>query len=426
MWLDDPLSSLQATLAHATATIPHYREHPAYAAPLESLADLARLPFIHPDEYAAAPERYAVAGAFPEMVSFSSSTTGALGRPRWHLQREFDAHAAALRAALPPADDAGATLVIHPYDQGAIQRPSGDRRTVYVPFLLPWHHEMILRLLQEGWRTPAGLVRIDHIDAFSPALRIYSEWLRQRGVDPGGLGVRALTGYGSLQPFTWRRRLTREWRADYQDIYGLSEVKQSEANTCPICGAYHFLRPIVAEVVDPDTRAPIREGFGVLVLSELHPFAELQVLLRYWTDDLVEIAPPCMIADLGFRFRGRRPAALRALGPAGPTYLAPLQVAEILAEFPDVALAAVPWAAWAQDVGAPRFALRADGPRLIVDVELRYAPALFPARAAALADELRAHLLRAVTGLAAAIDAGAADLSIETCPSGSLRDPAKV
>ena len=409
MWLDDPLPMLRETVARAAATIPHYREDPAYTAPLRDLADLARLPLVRPEAFAAAPERFAVPGVWPELVTYSSSTTGAIGRERWHLQRELDAYAAALGEVAPGAlAGEGATLVIHPYDQGAMQRASGDRRAVYVPFLVPWHYELILRLLREGWRTPAGTLRFDHVDAFSPALRIYSEWLRGQGVAPGSLGIRGLTGYGSLQPGPWRRRLTREWGAEYQDIYGLSEVKHSEATSCPACGAYHFVRPIVAEVIDPVSEAPVREGCGVLVLSELYPFAEAQVLLRYWTGDLVEIAGPCLFADLGFWFRGRAASCAAVEGEAGRAYVGPVQVAEILAEAPDVALGGYPWASWAQDVGAPRFIVRQEGARVIVEVELRYAPELFPGRAAEVAAAARARIGAEVRGLAAAMEGGAA------------------
>lgn len=427
MWLDDPLPLLRETLAHAVAEIPHYQGDPAYAAPLGDLDDLARLPFIRPEAFAAAPERFAVPGTWPELVTFSSSTTGAIGRQRWHLQRELDTYAEALRELVPAAAAGeGATLVIHPYDQGAIQRASGDRRIVHVPFLVPWHYELILRLLEGGWRTPAGLVRFDHIDAFSPALRIYSEWLRQRGVDPRALGVRGLTGYGSIQPLAWRRRLAREWGAEVQDIYGLSEVKHSEATSCPVCGAYHFVRPIVAEVVDPGSGAPIREGSGVLVLSELRPFALAQVLLRYWTGDLVEVSGPCMLADLGFHFRGRLDHCVRVDAAEGPIYVGPLQVAEHLAELADVAQHSLPWASWAVDVGAPRFALEGDGRRITVAVELRYAPDLYPERAAEVLAEVRARLLDAVRGLAPAIERGDAELVIEARYPGSIAAPAKV
>lgn len=424
-WLDDPLPSLRESLAHATARIPHYRERAAeYAGPLTSLADLARLPFIRPEEYAAAPERFAVPGLWPDLVTYSASTTGAIGRPRWHLQSELDA----LRDALPPVEDRGrATLVIHPYDQGGAQRPSRDPTTIFAPLLVPWHYEQIRRLLVDGWSTPAGLRRIDHIDAFSPALRILSVWLSQQGVDRGALGVATMTGYGSIQPPPWRRRLRREWGATYQDIYGLSEVKQSEAHACPICGAYHHHRPIVAETVDPEGGQPIERGFAVLVLSELRPFSEIQLLLRYWTDDIVEIAGPCMLADRGFFFRGRRRASVAlARGSEGPIYVGPLQVGEILAEIADVAHHTYPWAAFAEDVGAPRFALRGQGRRVRVEVELRYAPALYPRRAAAAIDEARAGLLGSITGLAALIADGDATLEVVACERGSIADPAKV
>jgi len=437
MWLDDPLPHLRATLEYATAKIPYYRDNPAYQlspAAIESVADLQRLPILTPEDYAAAPERLAVPGLWPDRISFSSTTTGSLGRPRWHLQREQDRYAALLRASAttPAPEDGPVTLVIHPYDQGGAQRPTSDPHTVYSPFLVPWHYEHILQLLQEGWRTPAGRRPIDHVDGFSPALRIYSTWLAQRGIDPGGFGVLGLIGYGSIQPAPWRDRLRRSWGATYEDLYGLSEVKHSAAASCPVCGAYHFTGPIIAEVLDPETRAPKQRGFGVLVLTEVYPYAELQVLLRYWTDDIVELAAPCMLADLGFRFRGRRSASL-ALGAQDATiYVGPLQVGEVLARSADVALHTYPWAAFAYDVGAPRFALKLDTDRgdgrehVRVDVELRCSPALFPRRAAAVCTELRDALLEELSPLAERIDAHATTLEVVAAEPGSLRECAKI
>ncbi|MCA9660724.1 MAG: hypothetical protein KC486_20450 [Myxococcales bacterium] len=430
MWHDDPLPHLRATLEYATAKIPYYRERPAYARPLESLEELAALPILDPADYVAAPERFAVPGLWPDQISYSSTTTGALGRPRWHLQREIDAHAALIGADAPPeGDDPGpVTLVIHPYDQGGGQRPSGFPRTIYAPFLVPWHYEHILKLLEEGWRTPLGTRRIEHIDAFSPALRIYTVWLAQRGIDPAAFGVKALTGYGSIQPPPWRRRLRRRWGAAYDDLYGLSEVKQSAAAPCPLCGALHHLGPIVGEVVDPETRAPIDRGVGVLVLTELYPYAELQLLVRYWTDDLVELTGPCVLADLGFRFLGRRSSgvALPRDGDA-PAYVGALEVGEAISESADVALHTFPWAPFAHDVGAPRFTLRAGetAGSARVEVELRYSPELFPRRAAAACAELRDALLTAIPRLRARVDAGAASLEVLPREPGSLAAPTK-
>ncbi|HFE44617.1 MAG TPA: hypothetical protein ENJ18_03860 [Nannocystis exedens] len=433
MWIEDRLPHLRATLEYALAEIPYYRESPAYsdaAANLENLADLRRLPILDPDEYASAPERFAVPGLWPDRISFSSTTTGGLGRPRWHLQRELDRFAALVRAdtSNPATEDGPVTLVIHPYDQGGAQRPTCDPHTIYSPFLVPWHYQRILELLRKGWRTPLGRRQIDQIDAFSPAHRIYTSWLEQRGIDPSVFGVRSLVGYGSIQSGPWRRRLQRTWNATYEDLYGLSEVKHSSAATCPVCGAYHFTGPIIAEIVDPETRRPKDRGFGVLVLTEVYPYAEIQVLLRYWTDDIVEIAKPCMLADLGFYFRGRRPASL-AIGRGETTiYIGALEVGEILSEVADVALSTFPWAAFAVDVGAPRFALQGAPSRDLVriEVELRYSPALFPSRASSTCIDLRTRLFEQLPALRERVDAGAARLEIIVCEAGSLSVPAKI
>ena len=432
---------LRDTIAFAVERIPYYRDRAEqYAGPIESPADLARLPILERSAVLEDPRAFASGtDEWPASITWSSSTTGGIGQPRWRSRAEQEVlveHLAALDRARDPggtSDDgpAGATLVIHPFDQGPPTVPAGAARRVYVPMLVPWHFDHIHDLLRDGFQTPAGPVPITALDCFSPGLRILTEWFAQRDLDPAAFGVRQLFGYGSIQPGPWRRRLEAAWGARYTDLYGLSEVVVSDSAECPLCHAYHFPLPIVPEVVDPVTRLPIGRGTGVLLLTELHPFAQLQLLLRYWTDDLVELARPCPIGGFGIFLRGRRSSSLvieRADGP--PLVVGGLQVGESASEVADVANGDVPWAAWARDVGAPRFTLTADlsaSPRVVeVRVELRYDPALHPPRAADAVAEVEARVRGAVTGLAAAIDDGLVELRVVAVAPGRLDEPTKV
>ncbi|MFH1465135.1 MAG: hypothetical protein ABIO70_12185 [Pseudomonadota bacterium] len=420
---DDRLDLLRATLQRAVTRIPWYQERAAqYAVPMDSLADLARLPFVRPRDFFDDPAAFAVGEGWPDVISYSSSTTGAIGRARWHSVAEAEACAAlAVGGAV-----AGDTLVIHPFDQASVLRSGSETGRLYVPMLLPWHFEKIHALLRDGWRGPGGQVhRFTELDCFSPGLRILTSWLQARGADPREFGIELLTGYGSIQPGPWRRLLEDTWGARYRDIYGLSEVKLGDAVSCPLCGAYHFNRPIIAEVVDPDSQQPVVEGPGILVLTELYPYAQLQTLLRYWTDDLVKIAEPCLLHPPGLRFLGRLQDSVLLRRPGRSIAVGALQVAELCAEWPDVRLAPVAWAPWAHDVGAPRCRLSLEGDELCLAAELRYLPHLFPARAAQVRAALRTALLERVPGLADAVADGAISLRVEACAPETL-DAAKV
>jgi hypothetical protein len=179
--------------------------------------------------------------------------------------------------------------------------------------------------------------------------------------------------------------------------------------------------------VDLTTRQPISTGVGALLLTELYPYAQLQVLMRYWTDDIVELVPPCPLGGLGIKFRGRRTSCvvIERDGRA-PLVIGSFQVGELCAEFADVALSEFPWATWANDVGVPRFSLTSDGRDVRITIELRYSPALFPERAGSMSGEVAAVLGTEITGLAEAIDDGEVDLLVTCVGAGQVPDVVKV
>jgi hypothetical protein len=289
---------------------------------------------------------------------------------------------------------------------------------------VPWHYEHVLDLLRNGWRWPGGVARISLLDASSPVLRVLTCWFERRGVDTRSFGVRHLEGYGSFHATNWRDRLVRSWGASYQDLFGLSEVKMSTARQCPLCNAYHFLLPIVAEIVDPMTRQPVTDGTGVLVLSELRPYAQLQVLLRYWTDDLVEVAGPCVAFGSGLQLLGRRStsAVIERRGRR-PLVVGDLQVADVCAELADVAQAEIAWAPWATDAGAPQCQVEAEGRTVLVTVGLRYAVDLFPRRTIEVVAAIRAGLLAKVSGLAEGVEMGDVKLEIRAADACDIDGP---
>jgi hypothetical protein len=410
------LEQLRDTLDFAVSRIPWYRERSdRYGIPIASGADLDRLPIIDRATVQADPARFASSGEWPSAVQYSSSTTGGIGQPRWRSAAE----AAALLDHLgPPDPDEGVTLAIHPYDQGAPSMPGAAVNRVYAGMLVPWHFDLIHSILADGWRSTAGTRQVTAIDCFSPGLRILTEWFDQRGIDPRSFGITDLYGYGSIQPAPWRRRLAEAWGAHYHDIYAMSDVILSDADECRLCHAYHFLFPVVPEVVDLDTRTQVSHGSGALLLTELHPFAQLQLHVRYWTDDLVELRRACPYGDLALRLLGRRSQSAVVQRPERPALVVgSLRVAEACAAVPDVAPAPITWASWAADVGAPRFSLGAWGDVVTVVVELRYRPALFPARAAGVADEI---------GTAITAEVGDVRLRVETVGPGELDAPTKV
>lgn len=426
MAADATLARLHETLRFAVAEIPYYRDRAdRYAVPIETLEALEQLPVVTPEAFVADPRAFSSGVSWPEVTTFSSATTGDIGRARWRSFDELDA----MRSFQEQAGLAGpedVTLWIHAFDQGQPTLVPGTDNVVCVPFLLPWHCAYILRLLEEGWEGPTGRRTVERLLGFSPALRILTVYLEDRGVFPEKFGVKSLEGFGSIQPWVWRRRLERSWGAPYQDLYGLSEVVGSEGRSCPVCGAYHFFQPIIAEVVDPVSGARIREGLGELLLTELTPYARLQLLIRYRTGDLVEIAPRCMVSPFGIRFRGRsQHSVVIERDEAPPVVLGSLQIGEICAELSDVAEDPVTWADWAADVGPPRFQLTREASTVRVTVELRYDPALHRERAASVRETLRRTMVRNVRLLDGALEARDLELDVTTVGRGALESITK-
>lgn len=419
------LTNLEQTRRFAVENIPWYRSRAVYHKPIKQVADLHQLPFIQPEVFRESPWDFASSGAWPAGITFSSSTTGNIGRPRWHSHAEgvaYDDYLNSVRAQRCEM----ITLNIHPFDQGPALASPGETGTLYVPLLNPWHYELILNLLRDGWRNNTGNHRVELIHSFGPGLRILTSWLRERDIDLREFGVRILTGYGSIQPEAWRKRLELDWNAKYVDQFGLSEVKMSAAVQCQICGSYHFHRPIIAEVVHPDKGEPCSEGTGVLVLSELYPLAQAQLLLRYWTDDLVEIMDPCMLSSMSFKPRGRVKDSVFGPPDTSGLVIGSLQVGEVCAESPDVATTPFHWAPWAIDAGPPSFSLRGSERRAEVVVELRFNPVLFPERAKQVCRSLSERLEHEITGLARASQKGLFELDLTGVRPGSLSETTKV
>jgi phenylacetate-coenzyme A ligase PaaK-like adenylate-forming protein len=417
---EECLQRLQQTIQFAVKTIPYYRDRAArYSKPVNTTQDLENFPFVEPESFVSDPRSFCSSSQWPDSISFSSATTGSIGRSRWHLKTEKEAQSGYGQRA---TNASGITLVIHPFDQGAPLQIEEKPNTIYLPFFVPWHYELILNTLESGWSSPMGRLHVSHILAFSPALRILTTWLAEQDKDPATFGVKEVAGYGSIQPPVWRRRLKTRWHAHYTDLYGLSEVK-AIADTCPICDNCHFLYPVIPEVVDSASRQLVKQGVGVLVLTELMPFAQLQLLIRYWTGDLVEIMSPCMLSSFGFKFRGRLADSViltPSNGRATKIAIGSLQTGEICSEFPDIAVTRIPWASSFEDVGAPRFFLSGSNNTVSIVVELRFSPELFQERSDQLIRSLRQTILREVTGLGAVVEAGQVFLEIESVGPGRL------
>lgn len=225
---------------------------------------------------------------------------------------------------------------------------------------------------------------------------------RREGVDTSGLRLDAVYSIGALLTTSVHALLGREFDgAAVLDVFGCSEIIGGSMR-CAECSAYHFEPLVWPEVLELDTDRAIESGPGELTLTELHPFSQIQPLIRYRTGDLVErVSCPKDPLEVAFRPLGRRRASVTVAEDGHEkVVLAARDLREGLESVPGVARAA--FRSWPEHplygapVGAPlaTWTFDRDERRLAVAVELSFSPSLYRDHALALAEQL-VHEVRA-------------------------------
>lgn len=97
-----------------------------------------------------------------------------------------------------------------------------------------------------------------------------------------------VVSYGQYITKKWRNIFCDYWNVQLIDKYGLSEVLGG-ATQSPSCEWYFFDPIVIPEVIGYRSREPLKEGKGILLLTSLYPFQEVQPFVRYYTGDLVEV-----------------------------------------------------------------------------------------------------------------------------------------
>lgn len=106
---------------------------------------------------------------------------------------------------------------------------------------------------------------------------------------PDGMPCRleAVITSGSYVSSHMRRRARRVFGAPITDRYSLSEIFGGASQTDE--DEWYYVDPsIIAEVLDLKTQRPVTDGMGVLVLTVLYPFQQVQPMIRYNTGDVVD------------------------------------------------------------------------------------------------------------------------------------------
>jgi len=313
-WEALKLSLLRTHIAHAQAGSPYYRASFAAAGvgpdSVRSLDDLRRFPFINKSILRQRQEAVPLLGdiaAVPESeVVYVSASSGSTGVPTLSpfTAGDFDAWMdyearQFWSSGLRPTDRychslnfslfVGGPCVLGAQKLGALSIHAGT-----VP------SERLLTILKQFqataiWTTPSYAWYL-------------GETAQKQGIDPArDLAVRRIFVAGEPGgsiPET-RARIEALWGASVYDYYGLSDIFGSCAGMCEEKDGLHWAEDhILAEVLDPVTGEPVREGErGELVLTTLQKRA--RPLIRFRTGDIVSFtSEPCRCGRTSQRLLG--------------------------------------------------------------------------------------------------------------------------
>jgi phenylacetate-CoA ligase len=290
------LQRLKATLQHAYANVPHYRqrfdEKGVHPDDLMSLSDLAKFPFTGKDDLRANYPFGMFAVPRDKVVRIHASS-GTTGKPTvvGYTQKDIDTWSGLVARSIRAAGGRAGDIVHIAYGYGLFTGGLGahygaEKLGCTVIPMSGGQTEKQVQLITD-FRPDIIMVTPSYM------LNIIEEFERQ-GLDPAASSLRI--GIFGAEPWTEGMREEIEQRAglDAVDIYGLSEVMgPGVANECietkdgPVIWEDH----VYPEIIHPITGEVMPEGeAGELVFTSLTK--EAMPVIRYRTRDLTRLLPP--------------------------------------------------------------------------------------------------------------------------------------
>jgi phenylacetate-coenzyme A ligase PaaK-like adenylate-forming protein len=276
-------------------------------------------------------------------------------------------------------------------------------------------------LLERTFDLPGVEPNVSVVMGTERMVKALTAYLTDDGFDLAASSVRSIVMFGGHVTPNRKRLISRLWQATVHDLYSLTEVFGGAAE-CGIGGPWVFDPHVVAEVVHPRTLEPVDHGVGVLLLTTLYPFVQQMPLVRYCTNDLVEVSePPEGTDELAVRYLGRVPrSVLDTRGDTVEPLLLSGPLYEILETYPDIAISSrfpdLGDSLGLEITGDHHYAVEHQDTegvdRITITLGLRYAPELFEQRVAILTAEITAQILGAHPVLAERTRAGTAELAV--------------
>lgn len=428
----EALQRLNETIRRAARLSPYYRE--AFAGVdlnFDSLDGLRRIPLLSRELLISRAFDMLAEGSVPVTVSMSGGTTSAQGggfRQVMFFRGEEESRARREATQRAYGSLGVRPLILHLMNLGHGYDPSFGLEGVFqMPLERPFHFEAILSLIRHEFSFPGYTPQIMAIVSALRMLKALTLLSIERGIDGSELGIALLSSSSNHLTSRWRRILGEYWQAQIDETYGISEVAGLHARRCAKCGHFHFGPDVVVEVLAVDSDEPVVTGVGRMVATSLYPLAAIQPIIRYDTEDLVEVFDDCAArGTFGFEFVGRRKNAVIAPGADGSrVLLSPITVNEVLDGIPDIATQQFVFADLlglrSQGVGYQKWSVlqRPEERRVELAVELKWSPTQFRPAAGDLRERLRSLVLDAAPALADAVGGGEVGFDVTLHEPGS-------
>lgn len=395
---------------------------------IRSIADLVKLPLLDRAS-AVANQRALVVGEVPAGFPDDAKVL--------HVLRSEEEHVQLLLGDDKQDAHAGGTLIVgaQPPVRGELRVPWSDTADTLAA---------IDACLEKA--APDGR-RVTHMRLSASALKTVTVSLLERGRDPRTFGIKRIDSNGARLSAHWRALVGGAWGAEIYDNFGLPELA-TQATECKACGSLHFSwPPLLYEVLDLATGAPIDEakgGSGRLVVTTLAPWVKRMPLVRYDTGDVVAIGEACEAAGqprVTFLGRARRGIIVPEIkvekdGAVGTAFvLAPVYVQDVLEALPDSERFPHPALAsglvTSKELGAPRFMVESEGlvagetreglPVARLRFEVRFDPRWYSSATTNLEAKVRLNLLRLDAQLARLVENQALKLEVAAHAPGALQ-----
>ncbi len=418
---------LNATLTHAAEHCPYYaRMFDGDAVEVHDPAELRRFPILTREIVARHEMDLLVRGVFPEYVACTGGTTlgshgqGPLRRFQTERERGFwvSLHES-MRSAFPGEWPVEVRLITMEH---GLDFPGALRGVLPMPLERPSHFLALTSLLETEFAVTGFSRRVRWLSGSLTGIKPLTLLCMERGIEGARFGLELICVHGWHVTPRWQKLLQEFWNAPLGESYGLSEVPGLHAVRCGSCGHFHFSPLAVNEVLDLDSDDPVESGVGRVVSTSLYPLNQTQPLLRYDTEDVIEVVSgQCDQTDrFGFEYLGRkRDIVRRHRGAASEILCHPIMLSEVLGDLPDIAVrphfrvAALELSA---TFGWQKYRLLSGdrGARQLVglEIELVWSPRSFPDAARELSERIERALLNRSPALRRAISDGDVELAI--------------